>query len=102
MNEVNYLAARETRTFKKIKEKSGAIRHSPQITHTLISREVFRTYDDCKVYCNKKQNEFMHDAPDSGSGYTYVIECNFPMPDTLVMTDDVYEAQLKKQKDLQT
>ena len=93
MNEVNYLAARETRTFKKTKEKFGAIRHEPQTIHTLISREVFRTYDDCKAYCDKKQDR---------TGDAYVIECNFPMPDTLIMTDEVYEAQLKNQKDLKT
>ncbi len=89
MSEINYLAATETRTYKQTKEKSGAILHEAHVTHTLISREVFRTYKDCKAYCNKKQNDF---------GNTYVIECNFPMPDTLVMTDEVYEAQLKKKK----
>ena len=91
MSVINYLAARETRTFKKTKEKFGAIRHDATVTHTLISREVFRTYKDCKAYCNKQQND---------SGETYVIECNFPMPDTLVMTDEVYEAQLKNKKNL--
>ena len=89
MDDINYLAARETRTFKKTKEKSGAILHEPQTIHTLISREVFRTYKDCKAYCNKKQND---------SGDTYVIECNFPMPDTLIMTDEVCEEQLKNIK----
>jgi hypothetical protein len=99
MDDVNYLAARETRTFKKTKEDSGAVRHEPQVTHTLISREVFRTYDECKAYCNKKQNKFLRAAPDGvTTRNTYVIECNFPMPDTLIMTDEVYEAQLKTEK----
>tara|TARA_R110000851_G_scaffold124662_1_gene255129 strand:+ start:997 stop:1272 length:276 start_codon:yes stop_codon:yes gene_type:complete len=86
MNEVNYLAGRDTRVFDKTKDPSGAILHTARKTYTLISREVFRTYKDCKSYCNKQ----------SDPSDTFAMECNFPMPDTLIMTDEVYEAQIKK------
>jgi len=87
--EVNYLACRHVRDYKKTKLKSGAIEHERADTYSLISRKVFRTHEDCKSYCDKHHQR---------QSTAFVMECNFPMPDTLVMTDTVYENQLEKKK----